>query len=173
MVVGRLAITRTVAGRQETSPRSHSMQGRCISQALQNRSSMMKKETGSLLAVNTCYPWSIQNHNRNYSSNLTSGRTSTPLTKRLPWSWTLVQMSMPLIGPHSRNCFQMWNYSRAPSCWRTLIRLWWNRWELSSVSCGGRAKSTGSRQKWWTLKTLPTSYQGKQLSSWAFWNLAS
>ena len=56
MVVGRLAITRTVAGRQETSPRSHSMQRRCISQALQNKSSMMKKETESLLAVNTCYP---------------------------------------------------------------------------------------------------------------------
>ena len=31
-------------------PRSHSMQGRCISQALQNKSSMMKKETESLLA---------------------------------------------------------------------------------------------------------------------------
>ena len=40
----------------------------------------------------------------------------------------------------------MWNYSRAPSCWKTLIRLWLNRWELSSASCGGRVKSTGSRQ---------------------------
>ena len=56
MVVGRLVITRTVARRQETSPRSHSIQRRCISQALQNKSSMMKKETESLLAVNTCYP---------------------------------------------------------------------------------------------------------------------
>ena len=56
MVVVRLAIKRTVAGRQETSPRSHSMQRRCISQALQNKSSMMKKETELLLAVNTCYP---------------------------------------------------------------------------------------------------------------------
>ena len=56
MVVGRMAITRTVAGRQETSPRSCSIQRRCISQALQNKSSMIKKETESLLAVNTCYP---------------------------------------------------------------------------------------------------------------------
>ena len=87
MVVGRLAITRTVAGRQETSPRSCSIQRRCISQALQNKSSMMNKETESLLAVNTCYPWSIQNHNKNYSSNLASGRTSTPLTRRLSWSF--------------------------------------------------------------------------------------
>ena len=54
MVVVRLVITRTVARRQETSPRSRSTQRRCISQALQNRSSMMKKETESLLAVNTC-----------------------------------------------------------------------------------------------------------------------
>ena len=45
MVVERLAITRTVAGRQETSPRSHSIQRKWISQALQNKSSMMKKET--------------------------------------------------------------------------------------------------------------------------------
>ena len=56
MVVVRLVITRTVARRQETSPRSHSIQRRCISQALQNKSSMMKKKTESLLAVNTCYP---------------------------------------------------------------------------------------------------------------------
>ena len=56
MVVEKLVITRTVARRQETSPRSHSMQRRCISQALQNKSSMMKKETELLLAVNTCYP---------------------------------------------------------------------------------------------------------------------
>ena len=45
MVVVRLAITRTVARRQETSPRSHSIQRKFISQALQNKSSMMKKET--------------------------------------------------------------------------------------------------------------------------------
>ena len=113
MVVVRLVITRTVARRQETSPRSHSIQRRCISQALQNKSSMMKKETESLLAVNTCYPWSIQNHNRNYSSNLALGRTSAPLTKRLPWSWTQVQMSMLSIGQHFRSCFQMWFYSWA------------------------------------------------------------
>ena len=50
MVVVRLVTTRTVAKRQETSPRSHSIQRRCISQALQNKSSMMKKETESLLA---------------------------------------------------------------------------------------------------------------------------
>ena len=56
MVVEKLVITRTVARRQKTSPRSHSMQRRCISQALQNKSSMMKKETESPLAVNTCYP---------------------------------------------------------------------------------------------------------------------
>ena len=56
VVVEKLVITRTVARRQETSPRSHSMQRRCISQALQNKSSMMKKETELLLAVNTCYP---------------------------------------------------------------------------------------------------------------------
>ena len=37
MVVVRLVITRTVARRQETSPRSHSIQRRCISQALQNK----------------------------------------------------------------------------------------------------------------------------------------
>ena len=34
MVVVRLVITRTIARRQETSPRSHSIQRRCISQAL-------------------------------------------------------------------------------------------------------------------------------------------
>ena len=56
MVVEKLVITRTVVKKQGTSPRSHSMQRRCISQALQNKSSMMKKETESLLAVNTCYP---------------------------------------------------------------------------------------------------------------------
>ena len=56
MVVEKLVITRTVVKKQGTSPRSHSMQKRCISQALQNKSSMMKKETESLLAVNTCYP---------------------------------------------------------------------------------------------------------------------
>ena len=56
MVVEKLVITRTVARRQETSLRSRSMQRRCISQALQNKSSMMKKEIESLLAVNTCYP---------------------------------------------------------------------------------------------------------------------
>ena len=37
IVVGRLAITRTVAGRQETSPRSHSIQRKCISQACRTR----------------------------------------------------------------------------------------------------------------------------------------
>ena len=56
MVVVRLVITRTVARRQETSRRSRSIQRRCKSQVLQNKSSMMKKETESLLAVNTCYP---------------------------------------------------------------------------------------------------------------------
>ena len=56
MVVEKLVITRTVARRQEISPRSHTTQRRCISQVLQNKSSMMKKETESLLAVNTCYP---------------------------------------------------------------------------------------------------------------------
>ena len=56
MVVEKLVITRTVVKRQETSPRSHSMQRRCISQALQNKSSVMKKETESLLVVNTYYP---------------------------------------------------------------------------------------------------------------------
>ena len=54
MVVEKLVITRTVARRQEISPRSHIIQRRYISQALQNKSSMMKKET--LLAVNRCYP---------------------------------------------------------------------------------------------------------------------
>ena len=54
MVVEKLATTRTVAKRQETSPRSCSIQRRCTSQALQNKSFM--KETESLLAVNTCYP---------------------------------------------------------------------------------------------------------------------
>ena len=105
MVVERLAITRTVARRQGTSPRNHNMQRRCISQASQNRSSMMKKETESLWAANICCPWSIQGHNRNYSSNLALGRTFTPLTKKSPWSWTPVQMSTLSIGPHSRNCF--------------------------------------------------------------------
>ena len=56
MVVEKLVITRNVVKRQGTSPRSHSMQRRCISQASWNKSSMMKKETESLLAVNTCYP---------------------------------------------------------------------------------------------------------------------
>ena len=42
--------------RKATSPRSHSIQRKCISQVLQNKISMMKKETESLLAVNTCYP---------------------------------------------------------------------------------------------------------------------
>ena len=48
MVVVRLVITRTVARRQGTSPRNHSIQRRCISQALQNKSSMIRKETESL-----------------------------------------------------------------------------------------------------------------------------
>ena len=115
---------------RKISIRSHSIQRRCILQVLQNKSSMMKKEIKSLLAVNTCYPWSIQNHNRNYSSNLASGRTSTPLTKRLPWSWTQVQMSMLSIGQHFGSCFQMWFYSWALSYWKTLIRLCWNQWNF-------------------------------------------
>ena len=48
MVVEKLVITRTVAKRQGTSPRSHSIQRRCISQASQTKSSMMKNETESL-----------------------------------------------------------------------------------------------------------------------------
>ena len=47
-VVERLVIIRTVVKRQGTSPRSHNIQRRCVSQASQNRSSMMKKETESL-----------------------------------------------------------------------------------------------------------------------------
>ena len=56
MVVEKLVITRTVAKRQGTSPTSHSIQRRYISQASQTKSSMMKKEIESLLATSICYP---------------------------------------------------------------------------------------------------------------------
>ena len=171
MVVERLAITRTVVKRQETSPRSHSMPRRCISQVLQNRSSMIKKKTESLWAASICFPWNIQGHNRNHSSNLALGRTSIPSTKRLPWSWTQVQMPMPSIGQPSRSCFQMWNYSQVWPHWRTLIKYWSNQWEHSNAFYGGKAKFTGSSQKWWTLMTLLMSYIEKQHSWWEYSNL--
>ena len=56
MVVVRLVITRTVVKKQGSSPRGHSTQRRCILQASQNRSSVMKKETESLWAASIYYP---------------------------------------------------------------------------------------------------------------------
>ena len=45
MVLERLVITRSVVKRLETFPRSHITLTRCISQVLQNRSTMMRRET--------------------------------------------------------------------------------------------------------------------------------
>ena len=54
----------------------------------------------------------------------------------------------------------MRNYSQAWSYWKTLIRQWSNQWEHLNAFYNGKAKFTRSRQKWWTLMTLPMSLMG-------------